>query len=201
MSYRLFSFAMALFWIFVQQACLCCVRLALSDLGGWGTVSSRRRDFLRFLLLHGTLLLFLAILAAGDLWFLPHVHAHRNNSPSLVWQFFCTVMLALDGGLLSAEWRIFRLHASGGMELPEKRDSAFLWWTAACLLLYGIYFRGALSAAFRLRLSLREWEFLCLFYFRIINGLYFLLEGAMGMIAFLLYRNLKREGGRHGIPA
>ena len=45
-----------------------------------------------------------------------------------------------------------------------------------------------------------EWEFLCLFYFRIVNGLYLVLEGSMGVIALLLWRNLRREEGRH-VPA
>ena len=44
----------------------------------------------------------------------PRLHPHGNNSPSLVWQLLCTFMLVLDGGLLAYEWRFTRLHAVGG---------------------------------------------------------------------------------------
>ena len=57
-TYRLFSFAMALFWVFVQQTCLCCAKWACYDLRGtllenvWpaGADEERPRDLRRFVL-------------------------------------------------------------------------------------------------------------------------------------------------------
>ena len=207
-TYRLFSFAMALFWVFVQQTCLCCAKWACYDLRGtlpanvWpaGVPEERPRDLRRFVLQQIALLAALIALAAADLWILPPVHPHSNNSPSLVWQFLCTVMLILDGGLVSFEWRIYRLHAVRGAD-PGAAGARFaFWWTTGCLILYAIWFGGALSVTRRYGLNPLEWEFLCLFYFRIVNGLYLVLEGSMGVIALLLWRNLRREEGRH-VPA
>ncbi|HRV98599.1 MAG TPA: hypothetical protein P5201_08420, partial [Aminobacteriaceae bacterium] len=60
-------------------------------------------------------------------------------------------------------------------------------------LLYGAYFAPALSVATRHSLTLWEWEYICLFYFRLVNTCYLLLEGAMAIVVFLLWRNLRKE--------
>lgn len=187
--YRVFSYAMALFWVLVQQTCLGCARWACDDLGG------TKRPLKPFLRGQGAFFLLLALLAAADLaGLVPRLHHHTNNSPSLVWQFLCTAMLVLDGGLLAYEWRFYRLHASGASGAGTDRAwGVFLLWGGLCLALYGVYFAGAVSVAWRHSLDLREWGHLCLFYFRIVNTLYLILEGSMGLVAFLLWRNLRRE--------
>lgn len=192
--YRFFSFAMALFWVVVQQTCLGCARWACDDLGG------KRRSWVPFLAAQGAGLGVLALLAGADLMgWVPRLHPHGNNSPSLVWQLLCTFMLVLDGGLLAYEWRFTRLHAVGGEGPGDPALKPFLVWGALCLGLYGVYFAGAFGVAQRHGLGLREWEHLCLFYFRIVNTLYLVLEGSMGLVAFLLWRNLKREAA-HVLP-
>jgi hypothetical protein len=187
LTYRLFSFLMALFWIFVQQVCFCGVRWACEDLGRTG------RSIRPLARIQAGILLLLAALAAADLWLLPPIFPHDNNSPSLVWQFLCTVMMALDGGIVAGVWRIHRIHAT--RENPgEDRSLRFARiWAVGCLLVYGLYFAGALPAVGRYGLNGREWEALCLFYFRIVNLFYLVLEGSAGLIALALWRNLRKE--------
>ncbi len=190
--YRAFSYCMVLFWVFVQQTCLVCARRACDDLGGG------KKSLARFATAQALLFFTVAALAAGDLvgW-LPRLHCHTNNSPSLVWQFICTVMLLLDGGLIAYAWRFYRLHALKGNLPADKAMAFFTAWAFFCLLLYGAYFASALSVAVHRGLNLREWEYICLFYFRIVNTCYLVLEGAMGLVAFLLWRNLRKEGVFH----
>ncbi len=187
--YRTFSYGMALFWVFVQQICLVCARWACDDLSG------EKKHLTPFMAAQAVLFIVAAALAAGDLtdW-LPRLHEHTNNSPSMVWQFICTVMLALDGGLIAYAWRFYRLHALKGNLPVDNALKLFVAWGTVCLLLYGIYFAPALSIAVRHSLSLWEWEYICLFYFRIVNTCYLILEGGMGLVVFLLWRNLRKEG-------
>lgn len=187
--YRLFSYATVLFWILVQQTCLLCARWACDDLSG------RKKPLALFLAAQALLFLIVSTAAVSDLagW-LPRLHEHTNNSPSMVWQFLCTVMLALDGGLIAYAWRFYRLHVLKGNLPVDNALKLFVAWGTVCLLLYGAYFAPALSVATRHSLTLREWEYICLFYFRIVNTCYLILEGAMGLVAFLLWRNLRKEG-------
>jgi hypothetical protein len=193
-SYRLFSFLMALFWVFVQQTCLCCA------LWAWRDLSGRDRDIRPFAAGQALLLALLTGLAAADLWILSPVFPHDNNTPSPVWQLLCTTMLALDGGLLACEWSLCRLHRDRGSGRGNRPEGLLLGWSLVCLLLYGLYFGGALSTTRRCGLGPLEWEYLCLFYFRIVNALYLILEGAMGLIALTLWRNLRREATGHVLP-
>jgi hypothetical protein len=188
LTFRLFCFAMALSGCSSQQTCLLLRQWACYDLRGTllanvrpaGAPEERPRDLRRFVLQQIGLLAALIALAAADLWILPPVHPHLNNSPSPVWQFLCTVMLILDGGLVSFEWRIYRLHAVRDAD-PGAAGARFaFWWTTGCLILYALWFGGALSVTRRYGLNPLEWEFLCLFYFRIVNGLYLALEGRHG---------------------
>lgn len=191
--YRVFSYGMVLFWVLVQQTCLVCARWACDDLSGV------KKSLAPFLATQALLFIAVAALAAGDLadW-IPRLHEHTNNSPSLIWQFICTVMLLLDGGLIAYAWRFYRLHALKGDLPADNALTLFTLWAVLCLFLYGAYFTAAVSVAVRHGLNLREWEYICLFYFRIVNTCYLVLEGAMGLVAFLLWRNLRKEGMLHG---
>ena len=193
MNYRLFSFLMALFWILVQQTCLCCAVWAWRDLSGGN------RDVRPFAAGQALLLALLAGLAAADLWILPPVFPHGNNTPSPIWQLLCTTMLAQDGGLLACEWSIYRLLGDREGAEGNRPEGIFMRWGLICLLLYGLYFGGALSTTRRCGLGPLEWEYLCLFYFRIVNVLYLILEGSMGLVALALWRNLRREAAGHAL--
>jgi len=187
--YRAFSYGMVLFWVLVQQTCLFCARWACDDLSG------EKKPLAPFCAAQAILFLIVSTLAVGDIadW-IPRLHEHANNSPSMVWQFICTVMLALDGGLIAYAWRFYRLHALKGKHPKDTALTLFVAWGTVCLLLYGAYFLPALSTAVRHSLNLWEWEYICLFYFRIVNTCYLVLEGAMGFVAFSLWRNLRKEG-------
>ncbi len=143
---------------FVQQTCLCAAKRACYDLRGTllknvrppGRPKSTRRPR-RFVHWQNRLLAALIALAAADLWILPPVHPASNNSPSLVWQFLCTVMLTSTAASCRSSGG-----STGSMPVRDADPGAAgarfaFWWASAAWSSTALWFGGALSAARRVR--------------------------------------------------
>lgn len=197
----LFSNTMALFWILVQQLCLCYIKWAYEDIMG------RAARVRAYMAMHGALFVLL-LLIAYDLHFgfslvygrLPAGAAAFYGR--LKWNFFCCVMLVLDALLVAYAWRMYRLYMRDAREpfapsSPARVRAGDFALTAAFLLPFLWYHAGLTGAALRHGLSAAEIRALQFFFIKISNFFYALFEGTAAVLLWRIYRCVRREAALH----
>ena len=190
----LFATIMVLFWILVQQICLCCIKWAYEDILGRGA------GVRRYIAANVAAFLFCLLLAFGCQFdvdpifpLLPsglHAIYHR-----LRWNFFCNVMLMLDALLVAYALRIYRLYMSPSPEAGSKKGVFF-----ADLLIGGAFFGffllyhwGLCVTVQRHTLSLVALDTIQFFYIKIANFFYAFFEGTLAVLLWKIYRRIERS--------
>jgi len=194
----LFVKSMALFWTLAEAAILVAVRWGyLLAMGGEG----RRRGIAPAAV--GTALL-------GGLLFLGEPLLARvldldDRLPRTLyrwglWNFFCTVWVALEGCIMVYVLRLGGLlraaEGPSGERDPAASGSAWsiVLLTAGLLLLYLCYQAGLFHAVDRFGLGVRQVTGISLFYIRVCGVFWILFEWVVAVEGIRAYRVLRRRG-------
>lgn len=187
-----FSMVMVLFWILVQQICLCCIKWAYEDiLGNSGVV--------KWFVAANVALFFCCVLFAFDsrlavaLVYESLPTGVRHIYDRLRWNFFCSVMLILDGLLIMYGFRIYKLYMS---QVPAVRPRLAVGigdFVAGGIFLvfFGVYHYGMASVAMSHRLSEVDLYAIQFFYIKIANFFYAFFEGTLAVLLWRVYRRIK----------
>lgn len=187
---------MALFWIFVQQICLCYIKRAYEDVMG--------RTARAHMAAQGVFFLFL-LLVAFDLYFgFDFIYGRLPEGAvafygRLKWNFFCCVMLVLDALLVAYAWRMYRLYMRGAQDSfvpssPARVRAVDLAVTIAFVLPFLWYHAGLTDTALRHGLSDADIRAQQFFFIKIANFFYAFFEGAAAVLLWRIYRRVRREG-------
>ncbi len=192
----IFSNIMALFWILVQQICLCYIKRAYEDMMG--------RALRAYMALHGAFFVFLLLIGFDLLFGFDFVYGRLPEGAlffygRLKWNFFCEVMLVLDALLVAYAWRMYRLYMRDGgspfATSPSMRVrvedivvvvvffAPFLWYHA-----------GMTETALRHNLNDEQIRTLQFFFIKVANFFYAFFEGTAAVLLWRIYRLVRREG-------
>lgn len=193
----IFSNAMVLFWILVQQVCLCYIKWAYEDLNG------RARRARLTMAAQVPLFVFFAALAFDQLLGLDFAYGRLPAGAlyfygRLKWNFFCAVMLVLDALLVAYAWRMSRLYARAPETpfIPSSPALVFLCDAAIAALFASTfiwYHAGMTEIALRLRLGPEDVRMLQYFYIKVSNFFYALFEGTAAILLWGVYRRIRKE--------
>jgi hypothetical protein len=194
MSYiDMFANTMFLFWILVQQVCLCCAKWAYEDILG-------RTSTKRYVAFHAVIFLTLVILAFDTLFgvdivfgMLP-IGALRFYG-RLKWNFLCDVMLILDALLVFYGLRIYRMYMSERPKTPSRtrvRTEDFIV-AAGFLLFFIAYHRGMTDAILTYNLSGAAVRRLQFVFIRICGFFYMLFEGSGAVLLWRVYMKSREK--------
>lgn len=190
----IFQNSMVLFWILVQQICLCFIKWAYEDL--------RERPFavLRYGAVQGIFFFLFFLLAFDTLFGLDFVYSRFPEKafffyPRIRWNFFCTVMLILDALLVAYGWRIYRLYMANFPRM-QSAETVFMQnfvLVAAFLILFFAYHAGMTRAALRYDFSQESVWATQFFFIKIANFFYAVFEGIGAAMLWKMYRKMRGE--------
>lgn len=194
----IFSNIMALFWILVQQVCLCYIKWAYEDMMGR---ASRMRAYMA---LHGVFFVFLLSVGFDLLLGLDFVYGRLPEGAlffygRLKWNFFCEVMLVLDALLVVYAWRMYRLYMrEEGSSLEASSPMRVRAWDIVVIVVFFApflwYHAGMTEAALRHGLDDEQVRTLQFFFIKVANFFYALFEGTAAVLLWRIYRLVRREG-------
>lgn len=199
----MFSNSMVLFWIFVQQVCLCFIKRAYEDIMG------RAERVRSFIVMQAVFFGFLALLAFDLLLGFDFAYRWLPEGAfffygRLKWNFFCDVMLILDALLVAYAWRIYRLYTRAPQAPLEPSSPARVCLQDAVLsalffALFLWYHAGMTKAALRHGLRDEEVRMLQFFFIKFSNFFYALFEGTAAVLLWRIYSGVRKEAeGVHG---
>lgn len=190
----LFAMVMVLFWIFVQQVCLCCIKWAYEDILGHGERIKKYAAINIVIFMLCVLYAFDQQLGIDVLYNMFHKRLlfayHRFR-----WNFFCGAMLVLDSLLLMYALRIYKLFMSSNPR-PASRLAVF---TGDCLVggaffaFFLVYHWGMGSVFYSHWLSVESHDAIQFFYIKIANFFYAFFEGMFAVLLWRIYRVIKQE--------
>ena len=194
----IFSNVMAVFWIFVQQVCLCYIKWAYEDIMGR---TSRMRAYM---VMHVAFLALLILIGFDLLFGLDFVYSQLPKKtwffyPRLKWNFLCTVMMLIDAHLVFYAWRLYRLYMAAP-QVPFKTSSPMLVRvqdlvvTLVFFVMYLWYHAGMTNTALSHRLGDEEVLTLQFFFIKITNFFYAFFEGTAAALLWRIYSRVKKEG-------
>lgn len=185
---------MAIFWIFVQQVCYCCIKYAYENILG------RKIKVRAYVIFHGLILLALFFMAfetdAGinlAFHFIPKKIQHFY--PHLRWNFFFAVMFAYDLLLLTYAWRIYRLFVAEKPK-PATVQTVLLQDALIVLFAFGVYFLyhwGLVMSFYRFRLPIWRIRGIQLFFTGVLDFFFPLIEAACGLMLWRVYKTAKKD--------
>lgn len=188
----IFSNAMAMFWIFVQQVCLCFIKLAYEKI-----MERPRRARLCYVVQGAAfvgLMIFAFDLMLGVSCFWRYIP--REAWPfygRLKWNFLCWVMLVLDALLVAYGWRIYKLYTRGAdkfaLSSPLRVAAEDLAIVAVFLAPFIWYHMGMTSFAIRYGLPDEDVRTLQFFFIKIANFFYAFFEGTAAVLIWKVYRS------------
>ncbi|MBW1800975.1 MAG: hypothetical protein JRJ85_09615, partial [Deltaproteobacteria bacterium] len=197
----LFSKSMALIWTFAELLILVMVRWVFFIL------QDRRKHFRDVVLFSALLFCILGVLliAGEDIFerFLD-LHPRRNLMlyRRLLWNFFCSVWVMLEGVIMIYVFRIYRtLSAVSGRNaapltvrsLPKKRGGPWplLFLIAGFLFLFILYQYGLVSVAYRYDIPLRGIYRMSIFYVRICGIFWIIFEWVVALFGIRTYHIMR----------
>lgn len=195
--------SMALFWIFVQQVCLCFIKWAYEDIMG------RAARVRVYMVMHALFFAFLLILGFDLFFELNFVYRWLPKRAfffygRLKWNFFCEIMLILDALLVAYAWRVYRLYMRAPQTPFEPSDPMRVCLqdialSALFLAPFLWYHVGMTKMALWYSLSDPEVRVLQLFFIKFTNFFYALFEGTVAVLLWRIYRSVRKEGiAAHG---
>ncbi len=129
-------------------------------------------------------------------------HLPRTLFRWALWNFFCTVWVVLEGGIMIYVCRLYRIlqgtgPASGqGTGGPGKSAAGPYMLAAAFVFLYLIYQAALFSAVIQFDLQVRPVIQISLFYIRICGLFWILFEWIVAIQGIRAYRLLRQQGVR-----
>lgn len=183
---------MALFWILVQQVCMSCIKWVYEDIAG----RTPRRA--RFLALNACFFAALIAMALDPQFGFHFISGNlppavRAIYPRLNWNFFCYVMLLLDGLLVLYGWRIYRLYMAPAPVAPRPgvvlAQDALL--VGAFTILFAGYHAGMIETV--LHHTVRPVGIFAMqfFFVKIANFFYAAFEGILAVLLWRIYRRIR----------
>lgn len=127
-------------------------------------------------------------------------HLHRTLFRWALWNFFCTVWVVLEGGIMIYVCRLYRIlqgtdPAFGkGSGAPGKTPAGPYVLAAAFVCLYLIYQAALFHAVNRFGIQVRPVIQISLFYIRICGLFWILFEWIVAIQGIRAYRLLRRQG-------
>ena len=190
----IFANVMVLFWILVQQVCLCYVKRAYEDISGRGAPKG-------YFAVQGVFFLCLVLLGFDRLLGIDIVYGNLPRGglrfyQRLKWNFFCEVMLVLDAWLVAYGWRIYRLYMSDIPRIPSLWRVRLEDIVVACFFVvpFVVYHWGMATTILKYGLPTRSIWAIQFLFIRFSGFFYALFEGAAAVLLWKMYRKIRKEG-------